>query len=127
MEELNAFIRLIEILRTQPVLTLFLILGMGYTGAYALANALLTIAGSIILFFLMRTRRGCAYEKPAAILCLIAATAGVVALYSRFGFEKIMGLGHESWIPAVRVFSVVPASRCLHNYLRFDTESAAGT
>ena len=30
MEELNAFIRLIEILRTQPVLTLFLILGMGY-------------------------------------------------------------------------------------------------
>jgi len=30
MEEINAFTRLIEALRTQPVLTLFLILGMGY-------------------------------------------------------------------------------------------------
>jgi putative transport protein len=30
MEEFNAFIRLIETLRAQPVLTLFLILGMGY-------------------------------------------------------------------------------------------------
>ena len=30
MEEINAFIRFIEVLRTQPVLTLFLILGMGY-------------------------------------------------------------------------------------------------
>ena len=30
MEELDAFTRLIELLRTQPVLTLFLIIGMGY-------------------------------------------------------------------------------------------------
>ena len=30
MEEISAFTRFIEALRTQPVLTLFLILGMGY-------------------------------------------------------------------------------------------------
>ena len=30
MEEVNVFIRFIELLRAQPVLTLFLILGMGY-------------------------------------------------------------------------------------------------
>ena len=46
MEELNAFIRLIEILRTQPVLTLFLLLGMGYL----LANILNTYLCRLFLW-----------------------------------------------------------------------------
>jgi len=39
MEEVNAFTRLLETLRAQPVLALFLILGMGYLiGAIRIGN-----------------------------------------------------------------------------------------
>ena len=84
MEEINAFTRLLETLRGQPVLTLFLILGMGYLigniriGSFSLGPvAGVLFAGSFsraisisaclpvhsqsvlhCLFFLSGTRRG---------------------------------------------------------------------
>ena len=36
----------------------------------------------------------------------------IVALYSKFGFEKIMGMGHLPWIPLlVYIFMEIPTAR----------------
>jgi membrane protease YdiL (CAAX protease family) len=55
----------------------------------------LMLIGFCSLFFISRT------EAQVTLGTLLASAALLLALYARFGYEKILGLGHILWIPAL--------------------------
>ena len=68
------------------------------------------------------------WRKPLAkeiFFIFIISASSIIALYSYFGFEKIMGLGHIYWLPLLfYLFKQIPNSAGLYkNYLLLLTTS----
>ncbi|MDH3900416.1 MAG: hypothetical protein OEU51_05145, partial [Gammaproteobacteria bacterium] len=62
------------------------------------------------------------WDEPLAKLIFIAFMISamlIMGLYSRFGFEKILGLGHILWIPllALIVMQIPSVEASFKNYL----------
>ena len=68
------------------------------------------------------------WNKPLAkviFFTFIISATSIIGLYSYFGFEKIMGLGHIYWLPLLfYLFKQIPNSEGLYkNYLLLLTTS----